>query len=1107
MLLVTSLLPAFVVAQTNIQKRTLKDGVERWHRVKAEDRRPWFFQQVENLFNVALPAKDQLPFGVSVAFLIGVSEYDYVRPQLPFVKNDVQDMREFLLNSGGFDTVYVAIDKMATPTLVEDFMTNRFRKSLGQRDRLLFYYSGHGADLGGRTGYIQFSLAQPDNFASQVLAINRCVEWSSILPVSHILFLYDCCSSGMAFSPRAGSADTYSQFLSTLSGNGSRTIITAGTSDEKTYEVKDRQGRGNGVFTRAFLNALASGAADQRSTGFITNNEIFAQLEIGVKSFAAIYNKKITPRRWELEEDEFRGTFIFVNPAAKNPSLSEDYSRAFNAQPRGEPVAAYGIVRVISYITGKVFIDDAFVGDVESGDAKDFYNMLVGTHKIEVRGLNEADTATINVNKGQPTPVTIAAKTTAPLYSLRHKESHYLTSKEVKSMLVTKGFYDRDENKDGNGIPHNYELKSVGDEQIVLDHATGLMWQQSGASTHINLAAAEEYIRKLKADKFAGFNDWRLPTLEEAMSLMERQKQNRVLYLDSVFEKTQSSIWTSDEESDGVQWVVSFNDGLCGRSYGLNRHVRAVRSAQMFSAQPLYKKIIESKQTPIYSFRREVRDDLSEEEVKKILTNQGFFHSKWNKKGKGIDHLYESRKIANDEVVIDHATGLMWQQGGSNNYIDYAPAEVYVRMLNTNKFAGFNDWRLPTLEETMSLVEPKNKYDYMYINPVFHKTQEWVWTADRTNANNVWVVDFGSGYCGYRHVDYAIVRAVRSVEEHIIRHEPRGDLSEEEVKRMLVEKELYHSNWNNNGQGMPHDYEYKKIGIDKVILDHSTGLMWQQDGPQFGMLFADAEKVVRKMNIDKFAGFTDWRLPTLEEAMSLMEPEKRQKNLYIDSSFKNIARSIWTADKRRTGESWVVLFKSGICITVFAHINITYGVLSVRLVQELADQPRYSFRRDKRNDLSEEEVRQMLVKNGLFDSSWNKNGKGIAHNYQFKEFDKDSVVIDHATGLMWQRGGSPTYWDYADAEAYVQKLNTGKYAGFSNWRLPTLEEAMSLMVPKKKSDDFYIDRSFDKTQGWIWTADKEETKVFWTVVFLSGGCLLDRNVLKGSYVRAVHSVP
>jgi len=92
-------------------------------------------------------------------------------------------------------------------------------------------------------------------------------------------------------------------------------------------------------------------------------------------------------------------------------------------------------------------------------------------------------------------------------------------------------------------------------------------------------------------------------------------------------------------------------------------------------------------------------------------------------------------------------------------------------------------------------------------------------------------------------------------------------------------------------------------------------------------------------------------------------------------------------------------------------------------------------------------------------------------------------VIDHATGLTWQQSGSKETMSFAEAEKYIQKLNGQEYAGHNDWRLPTLEEAMSLMEPSTKNGDLYIDPVFDKTQRWIWTADKREAGVAWVVSF------------------------
>ena len=79
------------------------------------------------------------------------------------------------------------------------------------------------------------------------------------------------------------------------------------------------------------------------------------------------------------------------------------------------------------------------------------------------------------------------------------------------------------------------------------------------------------------------------------------------------------------------------------------------------------------------------------------------------------------------------------------------------------------------------------------------------------------------------------------------------------------------------------------------------------------MVYSEAEKYIRELNNKSFAGFTDWRLPTLEEAMSLMETQKKNGNLYSDSKFGQTQRSIWTADKDSAGRAWFVAFGYGVC--------------------------------------------------------------------------------------------------------------------------------------------------------------------------------------------------
>ncbi|MCP5007770.1 MAG: hypothetical protein GY941_28110 [Planctomycetes bacterium] len=52
-------------------------------------------------------------------------------------------------------------------------------------------------------------------------------------------------------------------------------------------------------------------------------------------------------------------------------------------------------------------------------------------------------------------------------------------------MVKKYNFYDRFDNKTGD-FDNDYELKVIGGDKVVIDHATGLMWHQSGSNQCIN---------------------------------------------------------------------------------------------------------------------------------------------------------------------------------------------------------------------------------------------------------------------------------------------------------------------------------------------------------------------------------------------------------------------------------------------------------------------------------------------------------------------------------------------------------------------------------------------------------------------------------------------
>ena len=146
-----------------------------------------------------------------------------------------------------------------------------------------------------------------------------------------------------------------------------------------------------------------------------------------------------------------------------------------------------------------------------------------------------------------------------------------------------------------------------------------------------------------------------------------------------------------------------------------------------------------------------------------MLSKNDFFAFDWHSMGKGVKHQYQVQ--ANGKAIYDRTTHLTWQQGGSENKMDFKETEQHVDKLNREEYGGYSDWRLPTLEEAMSLVGPKKNEDTgLYIADIFDKTQEWVWTSDLLySASRAWFAGFYYGSCGslvFGLLSY--VRAVRS---------------------------------------------------------------------------------------------------------------------------------------------------------------------------------------------------------------------------------------------------------------------------------------------------------------------------------------------------------
>lgn len=243
----------------------------------------------------------------------------------------------------------------------------------------------------------------------------------------------------------------------------------------------------------------------------------------------------------------------------------------------------------------------------------------------------------------------------------------------------------------------------VGDG-TVLDHATGLQWEQTVGASTFGWAAAAGYCNSLT---LGGKTDWRLPTTAELASLVDLSTNAAPAISPYAFPSTPTTLhWTAETlRSAGVRaWSVSGNNGsqvsydIAATNFGRVRCVRSVSSP----ARP--------------SVRWQVDDSMG--------------------------------------LVFDLRTGLQWQRspsptGGANGNGLFTHSAA-VAACDGLVLGGHDDWRLPSLREAQSILDLQKTTAPAYDSQAFPTspagTFGYVWTSTiyGFGATSAWVVEYGS---------------------------------------------------------------------------------------------------------------------------------------------------------------------------------------------------------------------------------------------------------------------------------------------------------------------------------------------------------------------------
>lgn len=281
---------------------------------------------------------------------------------------------------------------------------------------------------------------------------------------------------------------------------------------------------------------------------------------------------------------------------------------------------------------------------------------------------------------------------------------------------------------------------------------------------------------------------------------------------------------------------------------------------------------------PIVDTGQDIYFNLSDE-ISAPKKGEDFYGQDANYQG-----IQPSYTISDDELTVyDNVTGLTWTKSpdwNSDGKIDYddkftfSDAQEYPEnTLNPDKYAGYNDWRLPSMKELYSIMNflgndasgvnsadgllPFVDTDYFDFNYGDEDAGERIIDSQFWSDNEYVGKVFGTQSAAFG-----------------------LNLADGRIKGYPISGEVAKLNYVYFVRGNT-DYGVNKFtdNEDQTITDSATGLMWMKDdkgngtdtGPRSGITWQDALEWAEAKNAENYLGYDDWRLPNAKELHSILD--------------------------------------------------------------------------------------------------------------------------------------------------------------------------------------------------------------------------------------------
>jgi hypothetical protein len=569
------------------------------------------------------------------------------------------------------------------------------------------------------------------------------------------------------------------------------------------------------------------------------------------------------------------------------------------------------------------------------------------------------------------------------------------------------------------------------EDGTVTDHLTGLMWVKEphalpGNTEDMSWESAIDFSNELN---FANYSDWRLPNVRELRSLMN---QGVVPYEWFNSDETPfngihgARYWTSTSYGTSSRWTVQSINGSVERPDG-DQYVWSVRSINEDRST------LVAKTGQTISYRTGDDGDLQ--------IGLTWPEPRFTEKGSGS--------------VMDNLTGLEWVKQPhalpeNADSMDWGGAIDFCTGLDHN---GYTDWRLPGVDELLSLVDYGKVDLALPTEHPFSTFNGWYWSGTtRISSGIAGVRTFDGG--SWRSVDSSYVWPVRGSaysETPVLLSEQSASVDTSDYT-LTVASERGHSvpiiGSHTYASGSAVTCSAPETVIEQGILWRCTGWTGTGSIPPSGTTNTTGDIVLTDLESS-----ITWQWEQASRlSITNVIAQQRPGTKLVDITYDVISD-----------------LTNGVHILLFVEddgqrlpVSSLSGDFGANVLPGTGRQIVWDAGRDWSADQTGELVFILAVndtdippapvaKTGQTvsyregDDGWHQAGV-VWPNPRFTD-NEDGTVTDHLTGLMWVKEphtllGNSEAMEWENAIDFCNSLN---FAGYADWRLPNIVEMQSLM--------------------------------------------------------------